>query len=144
MSTSSLRIYNRLLALYPEDLRRDYGHEMMLAFAEDLEASRREQGVRGALRVWLSTLSECLRIALPAHASSPAVRVPAISFAFTVLTFAGEMLIALWHHHPAAHYLGASGMLLSVTALASPAVSLLSVWVCRGGTSLSILAPRER
>ena len=33
----SLRIYDRLLVLYPEDLRRDHGAEMALVFAEDLD-----------------------------------------------------------------------------------------------------------
>ena len=138
MSTLSLRLYNRLLALYPEDLRRDYGHEMLLAFADDLETSRRERGVRGACGVWLATVSEFFRIALPEHASSPAVRVPALSFAFTLLSFGGETLMALWHGHPKAYYLGTTGAVLVMLSLASPAISLLSVWVCRGGTSLSI------
>ncbi len=78
------RLYGRLLVLYPEDLRRDYGVEMALAFAEDLDTARRDAGLRGVIRVWRCALVEFMRFALPGCASSPAFRVPAISVAFSV------------------------------------------------------------
>jgi hypothetical protein len=34
----SSRMYERLVFLYPEDLRREFGDEMALAFADDIEA----------------------------------------------------------------------------------------------------------
>ena len=53
MTTPALssRIYGRLLALYPQDLQRDYAADMAFVFAEDLAAARREDGVRGVFRV---------------------------------------------------------------------------------------------
>jgi hypothetical protein len=48
----SSRLYDRLLGLYPEDLRRDFGADMALVFAEDLDTARREAGLRGVIRMW--------------------------------------------------------------------------------------------
>src|SRR5205807_1636717 len=53
----SSRLYRRMLILYPEDLRRDYGAEMALVFADDLAAARRERGMRGVVRVWRCALA---------------------------------------------------------------------------------------
>ncbi len=93
----SSRIYRRLLVLYPEDLRRDYGADMAFVFAEDLEAARREAGLRGVVRVWRCALCEFFRFALPDHASSPAVSVPAIWFALSSIIMSAEVALALRH-----------------------------------------------
>lgn len=73
-----LRAYARLLTLYPEDLRREFGTDMMEAFAEDLGAAR---GVTDALRIWRSALRELMYIAVPAWFETPAVMVPLLSAA---------------------------------------------------------------
>ena len=86
-----VRLYTRLLGFYPEDLRRDHGVEMAQVFADDLAAARREDGVRGAFRVWRSTAFEFLRLALPSWFAAPAVRVPAI----TIGLFAAMLLSML-------------------------------------------------
>jgi hypothetical protein len=78
----SSRIYRRMLAVYPEDLRREYGDEMAFVFAEQL----REAHLAGALRVWSRALAEFLRFALPGWISSSAVRVPLFAIAFTIVT----------------------------------------------------------
>ena len=60
-SALNSRIYGRLVELYPEDLRREYGDEMIFVFAEEL----RDANFARALRVWRNALSEFLRLALP-------------------------------------------------------------------------------
>jgi hypothetical protein len=89
--TLSSRIYSRMLAFYPDDLRRNFAADMASVFAEDLAAARRESGIRGALRVWRWTAFEFLRLALPSWIATPAVRVRAISIAL----FAAMMLAIL-------------------------------------------------
>ena len=74
----SLRAYERLLILYPEDLRRDFGADMLEAFADDLAAA---PGIRGAFCLWRSTLREVLQIAVPAWCDIPGVVVPLLSAA---------------------------------------------------------------
>ena len=134
----SSRLYGRLLVFYPEDLRRDFGTEMALVFADDLAAARREAGLRGVLRVWRCALAEFLRFALPGHAASPAIRVPLIVFAISCLTMAGEFTIAYVHEHPETRYLGAAGVLLFLPSMSAFFVSFASVWSCRGNTTISL------
>jgi hypothetical protein len=95
----SLQLYQLLLSLYPEALLRDYGAEMTLAFAEELDSARSETGLSGVLRVWVGVLSEFIRFAIPAQASNPAVLVPAYTFAVFAVMIGIEMAIAL-HYEP--------------------------------------------
>lgn len=131
----SSRIYEGLLAFYPADLRRDYGEEMAYVFVEDLAAARREDGVRGCLRVWRWTVTEFVRIALPSWLSIPAVRVPAIALAL----FAGMMLSVLpWglaeipRGAPNFYKLR---IVLTLPLFAAPFICLASLWACRGGAA---------
>ena len=133
----SSRIYGRLLVLYPEELRRDFGAEMALVFADDLQAARREAGLRGALRVWRCALGEFVRLALPACASSPAVRVPAITFALFTTLMTGEMGLAIRHApHPLSPMAGSAILMLPLYS--TPFVSLVSFWACRSNTVISL------
>jgi hypothetical protein len=134
----SLRIYDRLLVLYPDDLRRDHGTEMALVFAEDLNAARRTAGWRGTMRVWRCVLGEFLRFALPECLSSPAVRVPLISLALFVATTGAEISLALRHSVHPASYFHANGVAVVLPMFASPFIALLAVWTCRGGTATSL------
>jgi uncharacterized membrane protein (UPF0182 family) len=74
----SLSVYERLLMAYPADLRRDFGPDMLEAFADDLRTAR---GIGGFLCVWLTTLREVLAIAVPAWLEIPTVAVPLLSAA---------------------------------------------------------------
>jgi hypothetical protein len=85
----SSRIYSRLAALYPEDLRREYGDEIVLVFAEEL----RDGDLSRVIRVWRNALGEFFRFALPDCAARPAIRVPAIGMAFTVVSTSAELLM---------------------------------------------------
>jgi hypothetical protein len=134
----SSRIYARLVRLYPEDLRRDYGAEMVLVFGEDLSAARRQTGWRGVLRTWRCAVAEFIRFALLCRLSSPAFRVPAIATAI----LGGSMIAqvsALWRHAPnVSAFFHAVGVALLLPILATPIVSLLAVWVCHGHRTISI------
>ncbi len=79
-------LYQKLLLLYPEDLRREFGAEMTLAFAEDVENV-------GSLRVWWCAIRELITVALPGQRSNRTVLVPALSFALTALTEFVELWI---------------------------------------------------
>jgi hypothetical protein len=79
-------LYQKLLLLYPQDLRRDFGAEMTLAFAEDIKSM-------GNLRVWWCALRELLTVALPGQRSNPSVIVPALSFCLCALTQSAELWI---------------------------------------------------
>ncbi len=83
-------MYERLLFLYPQDLRRDFGNEMVLAFAADLEAG-------GMIRSWWCAARELLTVALPGQSSNPCVLVPALSFALAASTQSAELWVSLHH-----------------------------------------------
>jgi len=122
----SSRIYDRLLVFYPEDLRRDYGAEMALVFAEDLAASRREAGLRGAFRVWRRALVEFFRLAPPHWAANPAVRVPAIMLAFSA--FSRGIDLALLFARGAQARLHFVALIPMLSTLAVP---MAVMWSCR-------------
>ena len=82
------RLYQKLLLLYPQDLRREFGAEMTLAFAEDIKSM-------GNLGVWWCALRELLTVALPGQMSNPCVLVPALSFVFAASTLSAELWFAL-------------------------------------------------
>lgn len=85
----SVSIYRRLLFLYPEELRRDFGAEMVLAFAEDLEEAWGDARLAGVAQMWWYTLREIVTVALPSQQSNPCVIVPALSFVFTAAIESG-------------------------------------------------------
>jgi hypothetical protein len=134
----SSRIYNRLLVLYPEDLRREFGADMALVFAEDLEAARRQAGLRGAIRVWGCALGEFFRFALPGHASSSIVRVPAVWFALSTMIMSGETAMAVRHMANMPTPFHAICAALLMPSLGTPFVFLVAVWACRGGDVISL------
>jgi hypothetical protein len=85
-------LYQKLLLLYPHYLRRDFGAEMTLAFADDIE-------IMGAPRVWWCALREVLTVALPAQRSNRSVLVPALSFALCALIQSAEIWIGSHQAH---------------------------------------------
>jgi hypothetical protein len=134
----SSRIYGRLLVLYPEDLRRDFGADMALVFAEDLRTARRDEGLRGIIRVWRCALGEFLRLALPGYTSSPAVRVPAVWFALSTVIMSAEMAMAVRHTPVVRTPLHAVFAALLLPSLGTPLVSLVAMWACRGDALTSL------
>ena len=96
----SARIYEKLLFLYPQDLRREFGAEMALAFADDLESAWGDARLAGVAQIWWYALRELLTVALPGQTSNPCILVPALSFAGVSLVQAGELFVAF---HRVAH-----------------------------------------
>ena len=79
-------LYRKLLLLYPQDLRREFGVEMTLAFAEDIRNM-------GNLRVWWCAMRELLTVALPGQRSNRSVIVPALSFCLCAFIQTAEIWI---------------------------------------------------
>ena len=134
----SVRLYGRILLLYPDDLCRDYGAEMVLAFHDDVESAHRNAGVRGVLRVWRCALSEILRLALPAHIASPAVLVPALLLAFTLGTISFEIIMALHAHSSVPTFFHAIMPAFPLLSFVTPVIGLGAVWICHGSETLSL------
>ena len=84
LSQFSAWLYRKLLWAYPPDLRRDFGDEMAMIFAADLED-------RGASATWRCALSELATIALPGLRSNPVVLVPALAFVFAASSLTVEL-----------------------------------------------------
>jgi hypothetical protein len=131
-------LYRRLLLLYPNDLRRDYGAEMLLAFHDDMESARRDAGVRGVFRIWRYAFAEVLRLALPAHIASPAVLVPALLLAFTLGAISFEIIMALHAHSSVPTFFHAIMPAFPLLSFITPAIGLGAVWICHGSETLSL------
>jgi hypothetical protein len=81
---TSAWLYRKLLWAYPPDLRRDFGDEMAIIFAADLEE-------RGMIATWRCAIAELATIALPGLKSNPLVLVPALSFIFAASSLSVEL-----------------------------------------------------
>lgn len=91
--TLSSRVYRTTLLFYPADLRREFGEDMAVAFAEDIS---RSGNIAAKLRVWRCCLTELLRIAIPGQKDNPLVMVPVFAFLASIAWISGPMLIDLW------------------------------------------------
>lgn len=100
-------MYRKLLFLYPEDLRREFGGEIVLAFAADLEES-------GSIRVWRCAVRELLTVALPGQTSNPYFLSPALAFLLTACT---ESVIAWIGSHQVSHFGGADSVSMWLAVL---------------------------
>ncbi|HTW64327.1 MAG TPA: hypothetical protein VME17_06905 [Bryobacteraceae bacterium] len=96
----SIRIYEQLLLLYPEELRRDFGEEMVLAFADDLQQAWGDARMAGVAQIWWYALRELITVALPGQRSSPYVLSPALAFLTTAMS---ESAIVWIGTHQIAH-----------------------------------------
>jgi hypothetical protein len=129
--TVSTRIYSRLLLCYPEDLRRTYGEEMVLVFDDEL----RDADLAGAFRTWRNALTEFVQLALPDCLTRPALRVPLIGIAFSILSLSTEFLLHVISHKPPRFAAAAS-----IPSFAPVLLPFFIIWACRGRavTSLDI------
>ena len=127
----NVTMYVLLLSLYPEHLRRDYGAEMTLVFAEELESARRETGLSGVLRMWVGVLAEFIHFAIPEQASNPAVLVPASTFAVFAIMIGSEMTMALRYAPAFAALLHELPATVTIPLFSTPIVSLAVVRVSR-------------
>jgi hypothetical protein len=133
----SSRIYSRLLLFYPEELRRTYGEEMTLVFADEL----RDADLGGAVRIWRNALAEFLLLALPVFVSKPAFRVHAIACAFAFASLSGALAMRTMPIPLQA----VCAAILPTSNL--PIIALVCMWACRGrgvtSLHLSLRVPEE-
>jgi hypothetical protein len=124
------RLYSASLPLYPAELRREFGAEMVEAFTDDMEDACRHRGFKATARVWGRALSELLRIALPQHLQKPAIAVPCILFACCEIVWSVQMMMIVHRTLPA-------GLIAVMMFFPSLTVALTAaVAVCAGNRSL--------
>ncbi len=88
----SLAAYRGLLRLYPSDLRRAFGFEMVEMFAHDLTAS---SGFKGSLHVWCVTLRETFDIVLPKWWDTPEIAVPFLTTIVVLIANSPTLVMSL-------------------------------------------------
>jgi hypothetical protein len=74
-----LACYRNLLWLYPPDLRREYGSEMVEVFSQILLVEWTRRGKRGVATAGCRALGEVFTVAIPGHLSSDWLIVACIS-----------------------------------------------------------------
>jgi len=79
--------YAGLLIVYPRDLRRRFGREMVEVFEELTREAMSRSGPRGVAMIWRSALWELLTVALPARLASNAAMAGALSFLASSVLF---------------------------------------------------------
>jgi len=128
----STTVYERLLFLYPKELREDFGGEMNLAFADDLEQAWGDARVAGVAQIWWYAISELATVALPGQLSNRYVAVPAVSFLACVATDTALMLIAaiLNPHVDTPEVLASQWYLVPAVSLINALVSLVVTCFC--------------
>lgn len=86
----SHRVYERILVLYPSDLYRDFGDEMLEVFDEQVSEAYSRSGIRGLFRVWFSATREFVTVALPSRFSERMLPIFAVTAALAFMVwFAG-------------------------------------------------------
>jgi hypothetical protein len=113
------RLYANLLPLYPPDLRRDFGAEMIGVFAEDLADAWQDRGVRGVLRLWCSAALELAHIALPGLLQIPAIAVPLLSFLFSAAMIGAELMLVPDRKGPTIGAVLTAGFITALTSFAA-------------------------
>jgi hypothetical protein len=86
----SRKLYATSLVLYPHELRREFGAEMVEVFDEQVSEAYSRSGFPGLLRVWFSATREFVTIALPGRLVERMVPIVAVTAALALLVwFAG-------------------------------------------------------
>ena len=86
----SHKVYQRSLALYPGELRRDFGAEMIEVFDEQVSEAYSRSGFFGLLHVWFGAIREVVTIALPGRLAQRMLPIAAVTTALALMVwFAG-------------------------------------------------------
>jgi hypothetical protein len=86
----SHKAYERSLVLYPSDLRRDFGAEMLEVFDKQVLEAYSRSGFPGLVRVWFSATREFVTVALPARLAERMLPIVGVTAALAfVVWFAG-------------------------------------------------------
>ena len=73
----SRKVYATSLVLYPNELRREFGAEMVEVFDEQVSEAYSRSGFPGLLRVWFRATREFVTIALPGRLAESMVPIVA-------------------------------------------------------------------
>lgn len=137
-------LYRNLLQVCPKDLRRDFGADMVIVFADDLTESWRAEGLPGVIRVWRCAAGELLRIALSRAVSAPSFLVSVISCGLSAICFSAELTLAGAHASTGTNTLVLAESIRTFVVLPSVIaafVSFIAARVCAHRTNLSLVAP---
>ena len=86
----SHKVYATSLVLYPNELRHEFGAEMVEVFDEQVSEAYSRSGFPGLLRVWFSATREFVTIALPGRLAERMVPIFAMTAALALMVwFAG-------------------------------------------------------
>jgi hypothetical protein len=86
----SHKVYERSLVLYPGELRRDFGAEMVEVFDEQVSEAYSRSGFPGLLRVWFGATREFVTVALPGRVVERMLPIFVVTAALTLMVwFAG-------------------------------------------------------
>ena len=86
----SRKVYATSLVLYPNELRREFGTEMVEVFDEQVSEAYSRSGFPGLLRVWFSATREVVTIALPGRLAERMAPIVAVTAALALMVwFAG-------------------------------------------------------
>ena len=86
----SRKVYATSLVLYPNELRREFGAEMVEAFDEQVSEAYSRRGFSGLLHVWFSAAREFATIALPGRLAEHILPMAGVTAALSLMVwFAG-------------------------------------------------------
>ena len=86
----SRKVYATSLVLYPKELRREFGTEMVEVFDEQVSEAYSRRGFPGLLRVWFRATREFFTVAIPGRLAERMVPIVAVTAALALLVwFAG-------------------------------------------------------
>jgi hypothetical protein len=83
----SREFYEKFLVLYPSELRRTFGAEMVEVFDEQVSEAYSRSGVPGLLRVWFSATWEFVTIALPRRLAERMPPIVGVTAALAVMVW---------------------------------------------------------
>jgi hypothetical protein len=141
----SLSAYSRLIVLYPDDLRRDFGPELLEAFERDLTDDLSSHGVGGAIRVWRITLREMIRLGPPEWLHIPAVAVPLLAAAAAFVSESPLLILTIRRqgiHNPTQGDVTPSYALaaIAIAAAVSALTALVAVYQRKADRPISLAA----
>jgi hypothetical protein len=86
----SRKVYATSLVLYPNELRREFGAEMVEVFDEQVSEAYSRRGFPGLLQVWFSATREFVTIALPGRLAERMVPILGVTAGLALIVwFAG-------------------------------------------------------
>ena len=83
----SRKVYATSLVFYPNELRREFGAEMVEVFDEQVSEAYSRRGFPGLLRVWFSATMEFVAIALPGRLAERMVPIVGVTTALALLVW---------------------------------------------------------